>query len=117
MAEAPTPNLSRPRRIHVVGAGGAGMSAIALILVAMGHQVSGSDPVSTAVVPDLIAAGVEVDIVPVAGLFAAAAPHAPELIAHSTAFPPTPRDREAAEGLGAEIVNRAAILAGICAAR
>ena len=32
-----------PARIHVVGVGGAGMSAIATVLAAMGHQVSGSD--------------------------------------------------------------------------
>jgi len=30
-------------RIHIVGAGGAGMSAIAKVLVGIGHQVSGSD--------------------------------------------------------------------------
>ena len=37
------PDLSRPRRVHIVGVGGAGMSAIATVLVAMGHEVSGSD--------------------------------------------------------------------------
>lgn len=31
------------RRVHIVGAGGAGMSALAKILVARGHDVSGSD--------------------------------------------------------------------------
>ncbi|MGH8871793.1 MAG: UDP-N-acetylmuramate--L-alanine ligase [Acidimicrobiia bacterium] len=31
------------RRVHLVGAGGAGMSAIARVLAGMGHQVSGSD--------------------------------------------------------------------------
>ena len=36
-------DLSTPQRIHVVGIGGAGMSAIALVLRAMGHAVSGSD--------------------------------------------------------------------------
>ena len=36
-------DLSRPRRVHVVGAGGAGMSAIASVLAAMGHAVTGSD--------------------------------------------------------------------------
>ncbi|MHB8328908.1 MAG: UDP-N-acetylmuramate--L-alanine ligase [Acidimicrobiales bacterium] len=36
-------DLSRPRRIHVVGIGGAGMSAIASVLAAMGHRVTGSD--------------------------------------------------------------------------
>jgi UDP-N-acetylmuramate--alanine ligase len=30
-------------RIHIVGAGGAGMSAIAKVLVGLGHEVSGSD--------------------------------------------------------------------------
>ena len=36
-------DLSRSRRVHVVGAGGAGMSAIAYVLHAMGHRVTGSD--------------------------------------------------------------------------
>ena len=36
-------DLRDPRRIHIVGIGGAGMSAIALVLRAMGHHVSGSD--------------------------------------------------------------------------
>ena len=29
--------------VHVVGAGGAGMNAIAAVLLSMGHQISGSD--------------------------------------------------------------------------
>ncbi|MFN2557746.1 MAG: UDP-N-acetylmuramate--L-alanine ligase [Nitriliruptorales bacterium] len=36
-------DLSRPRRIHLVGVGGAGMSAIARSLIQLGHFVSGSD--------------------------------------------------------------------------
>ena len=32
-----------PRTLHIVGVGGVGMSAIALLLVRMGHHVSGSD--------------------------------------------------------------------------
>jgi UDP-N-acetylmuramate--alanine ligase len=35
-------DLGVPRRIHIVGIGGAGMSAIALVLRDMGHHVSGS---------------------------------------------------------------------------
>jgi UDP-N-acetylmuramate--alanine ligase len=31
------------RRVHLIGAGGAGMSAIAKVLAGMGHEVSGSD--------------------------------------------------------------------------
>ena len=36
-------DLAARRRIHVVGVGGAGMSAYAAILAEMGHRVSGSD--------------------------------------------------------------------------
>ena len=38
-----TLDLGVPRHVHVVGIGGAGMSAIVLVLQAMGHRVSGSD--------------------------------------------------------------------------
>ncbi len=37
------PDLSTPQRIHIVAIGGAAMSAIAHILLADGHSVSGSD--------------------------------------------------------------------------
>ena len=36
-------DLTRPQRVHVVGVGGAGMSAVAAVLAAMGHEVTGSD--------------------------------------------------------------------------
>ena len=36
-------DLATAQRIHVVGVGGPGMSAIAQVLVEMGHDVSGSD--------------------------------------------------------------------------
>ena len=36
-------SLVSPRRVHIVGIGGAGMSAIATVLARMGHRVSGSD--------------------------------------------------------------------------
>ena len=39
----PALDLSTPRTIHIVGVGGAGMSAIAAVLARMGHRVSGSD--------------------------------------------------------------------------
>ena len=35
--------LPKTKRIHFIGIGGAGMSAIAKVLIEMGHQVSGSD--------------------------------------------------------------------------
>ncbi|MGI9646478.1 MAG: Mur ligase domain-containing protein, partial [Ilumatobacteraceae bacterium] len=36
-------DLSIPHRLHVVGVGGPGMSAIAIALAEMRHNVSGSD--------------------------------------------------------------------------
>src|ERR1700682_928971 len=36
-------DLAEPRTVHIVGVGGAGMSAIATVLARMGHTVSGSD--------------------------------------------------------------------------
>ena len=37
-----------PARIHLIGVAGSGMSGLALILLEMGHQVSGSDRVTSA---------------------------------------------------------------------
>lgn len=36
-------DLSAPRRLHVIGVGGAGMSAYTTVLAQLGHRVSGSD--------------------------------------------------------------------------
>ena len=55
-------DLSTPGRYHVVGVGGPGMNAIALVLVGMGHTVSGSDLRDSPVVERLRAAGVTVTI-------------------------------------------------------
>ena len=52
-------DLSTPARYHVVGVGGPGMSAIALVLAEMGHIVSGSDIRDHPVLDRLRAAGVE----------------------------------------------------------
>ncbi len=39
---------SRPLHIHLIGVAGSGMSGLALLLLGMGHKVSGSDRVTTA---------------------------------------------------------------------
>ena len=56
------PTLDVPRRVHVVGVGGPGMSALATVLADMGHRVSGSDLVESPVLDRLRAAGVDVRI-------------------------------------------------------
>jgi UDP-N-acetylmuramate--alanine ligase len=50
------------RTVHVVGIGGAGMSAIASALQAIGHTVTGSDLKPSAVTDRLVAAGIPVAI-------------------------------------------------------
>ncbi len=109
-------DLGQPREIHLVGVGGAGISAIGLILAAMGHRVSGVDVNRTKAWGDLEAAGIDVAVVEPAELFSSAGPNV-EVVAHSTAFPPALDDLAAAAQAGRQVVNRAGILAAICAGR
>ncbi len=53
----PKVSLSQAQRVHMVGIGGAGMSALATLLVQMGKQVSGSELSSSSTVESLRAAG------------------------------------------------------------
>ncbi len=117
-APAPVPDLGTPRRIDLVGIGGAGISAIALILAAMGHEVSGADVTETAVWPRLLAAGIRPRVVPADALFELPSElGAVEVVAHSTAFPPGPEVVAAAAAAGRVLVNRAGILGAICRTR
>ena len=63
-AAAPSrPSTSRrPLRLHVVGVGGPGMTAIAIALAEMGHTVSGSDLRDQPVLDRVRAAGVDVHV-------------------------------------------------------
>src|SRR4051794_41222863 len=82
-------DLSTPRRIHVVGVGGAGMSAIASVLAAMGHRVSGSDLKASPGLERLMAQGVVVTVGHDAANLdtSASGGEPPELVAISTAVP------------------------------
>jgi UDP-N-acetylmuramate--alanine ligase len=55
----PTDFFGSPRRVHFIGVGGIGMSALALLLAARGHHVSGSDANESAMLGQLRTAGVE----------------------------------------------------------
>ncbi|MEX0768535.1 MAG: UDP-N-acetylmuramate--L-alanine ligase [Microthrixaceae bacterium] len=57
-----SPDLSYPRRIHVVAIGGAGMSAIATVLKQQGHQVTGSDQAESEVLVRLNALGITTSV-------------------------------------------------------
>jgi len=105
-------DLTRPRRIHIIGAGGAGMSAIATVLAAMGHQVSGSDLKDSNGLHRLAAAGVDVHVGHDAALVDAA-----DLVAISTAIPPRNPEVRAAKERHIPVVRRAEILGAIAATR
>ncbi len=99
-------DISSPRHIHVVGIGGAGMSAIALVLVGKGHSVTGSDLSDSKVVSQLRGAGIEVTV----GHDAANLGDA-DLVTHSTAIPETNPELVAARQRGLPVLRRAEILA------
>ncbi len=105
-------DLSAPVGVHVVGVGGAGMSAIASILAAMGHTVSGSDLKASAGLERLRAQGVTVHV----GHDAA---HVGDVdaVAVSTAVPERNAEVRAARARGIPVLRRADILAAIAATR
>ncbi|MBW3634869.1 MAG: UDP-N-acetylmuramate--L-alanine ligase [Armatimonadetes bacterium] len=51
--------FDHPRRVHFIGVGGIGMSALALLLKSRGHEVSGSDASDSAMLAQLREAGIE----------------------------------------------------------
>jgi len=121
-------DLRDPRRIHVVGVGGSGMSAIAEALVGMGHQVSGSDLRSSANLDRLSGLGVRVFVGHDAANLDAASRGAPTLgtggvgrpvdaVAISTAVPPDNPEVVAARRMSVPVLARSAVLAAICAER
>jgi UDP-N-acetylmuramate--alanine ligase len=105
-------DLETPTHVHVVGIAGAGMSAIALVLGAMGHQVSGSDLKEAPVTERLRSRGVSV-----------AVGHRPEnvegaaVVTHSPAVRPDNPELARARYLGIPIVPRSEMLAAVCATR
>ncbi len=109
-ADAPL-DLSMPRRLHVVGVGGAGMSAIALLLARMGHDVSGSDTQEPAMRPRLEEAGVRV----LSGNNPDNVPAHADAVVYSTAVPQSNVELVTARERGIRVVHRAQALAGIAA--
>jgi len=106
-------DLSGRRSVHLVGVGGAGMSAIATVLAAMGHRVSGSDLKASAGLERLRALGVQVTV----GHDAANLPADLDFLAISTAVPSTNPEVVAAGERGVPVLRRAQLLAAIAATR
>ena len=102
---------SRPRRVHVVAIGGAGMSAIATVLVEQGHRVSGSDQAD--------GAGARAGSVAWASRSTSAtiADHVgdAELLVVSTAVPEDNVEVAAARGAGIPVLRRIDLLPALAA--
>ena len=103
-------DLSTTRRIHIVGVGGPGMSAIAIVLAQMGHRVSGSDLREQQVLDRLRSAGVEVHIG-----HAREHVHGMDAVTYSSAIPLNNNELDEAQRRGCVLLTRAQILASICA--
>jgi UDP-N-acetylmuramate--alanine ligase len=101
-------DLRTPQRIHIIGVGGSGMSAIAEVLIGTGHTVSGSDLNDSPVVARLAERGVVVSV-----------GHAAEnlgqvdLVTHSTAIPDSNPELVEAHRRGLPVLRRADTLAAI----
>jgi UDP-N-acetylmuramate--alanine ligase len=104
--------LSRPRKVHVVGVGGAGMSAIASVLAAMGHRVSGSDLKPSRATERLAASGIEVRIGHERSNLDGA-----DLVAVSSAIRPSNPELTEARRRGLTVMSRADVLAELCMLR
>ena len=103
-------DLSQPRSLHVVGVGGPGMSAIAIVLAEMGHTVSGSDMRERSVLDRVRAAGVAVHVGHSRSLV-----HGRDAITWSTAIPARNIERDEADTVGVLSLHRSGMLASICA--
>jgi len=109
----PTLELTEPRSVHIVGIGGAGMSAIATVLARMGHHVSGSDLRES---PALERLGL-LDIVTHVGHAAEHLPAVLDAVVISTAIPATNPEVVAARHRGVPVLRRADALRTIVSTR
>ncbi len=101
-------DLSQPRHFHLVGIGGAGMSAIAVVLSAMGHEVTGSDLKSSPTLERLATSGLSV----VTGHDAANVAGADALAISSAIGPANPEVQEARRR-NMPVYSRAEVLSAI----
>jgi UDP-N-acetylmuramate--alanine ligase len=99
--------------VHIVGIGGAGMSAIATVLARMGHRVSGSDLRASAPLERLELLGITTSV----GHDAANLPADVDAVVVSTAIPRSNAEVQAANARGIPVLRRADALRAIVATR
>ena len=104
----PDIDLSEPTSVHILGIGGAGMSAIAEILLGTGHTVSGSDLGRSDALGRLESGGAAIELGHRASNVGDAA-----IVTHSTAVPADNPELVEARRRGLPVLRRAEILAAI----
>ena len=97
-----------PRKIHLIGVAGSGMSGIAALLLALGHKVSGSDKVDTVEVKRLQSLGLDFHTPQRAGDVVDA-----QLVIYSSAIREGNAAYDAARRLGKPMIRRAEALAAL----
>ena len=102
-------DLATKQRIHVVGVGGPGMSAIAQVLIEMGHHISGSDIKESETIERLRGIGVVINIGHDAGVV-----HHCDAVTASTAIPAKNVELTEALNIGVPVLTRAQMLVAIC---
>lgn len=108
-----TLELSSPKSLHIVGIGGAGMSAIAIVLARMGHRVSGSDLKEGRSLALVRLVGVEAHV----GHDAAHVADDLDAVIVSTAIPNSNPEVREAERRGVPVLRRAEALRALVATR
>jgi UDP-N-acetylmuramate--alanine ligase len=96
--------------VHIVGIGGAGMSAIARVLIAQGYRVSGSDAKDSKRLLALRQLGIETYVGHASANLASA-----KVVIASTAIPAANIELTVARELGIDVLSRAEALAKIVA--
>jgi UDP-N-acetylmuramate--alanine ligase len=105
-------------RIHLVGIGGTGLSAIAHVLLEMGFQVSGSDRQAGPALERLAAEGARVVASQMGANLTGPAPYeVPDVVLISSAVDAANTERRAAQDLGLPIVKRSVFLPALLANR
>jgi UDP-N-acetylmuramate--alanine ligase len=99
---------SQPLHIHLIGVAGSGMSGLALLLLGMGHKVSGSDRVTTAETERMQKVGLEFS-----SPHTAEAVRGADLVVYSSAIRPENPAYAAAQAAGIRLMRRAECLAAI----
>lgn len=118
-------SLDGVRHVHVVGVGGAGMSAIATVLADAGHVVTGSDLKASVAFERLRARGLGVAVghrpehvlEPCTTGAELPVDHLPDLVARSSAVGDGNVEVTAARRAGIPVCTRADILAAVCRLR